>query len=746
MSHRGNSAKSNASYKGSRYFVILAILALSASFLGVRFSRADSQQPSNQWVPVGPLGAAVLTMVFDPMSSNTVYAGTFGGGVFKSTDTGSSWRAANSGLFDGQISDLAIDPNSGAIYCVTSGSLFTSTDGAATWSVPYSDSSNLPISMSTVVTDPKSSTTVYVGGNQQVSKSTDSGVTWAAGTSGLTGSSLDALAIDPSNSSNLYAGFFQGGVFQSTDAGANWNTSGAGAPTSSVFAVAVDPVNSGTVYAAATSGVYKTIDAGAHWTQQANSPGGAESLAIDPSNHNVVYSGTNNTVFKTTDGGGAWNPASTGLPPSSVIAITIDPVNDSNLLLGTTNNGIFKSSDGAASWAESESGVNGFVVPAMLVDPASGSVYAGTRTGLQKSTDGGGTWNPANNGLGGSTDLLALAIDSKTSPGATIYLAGNDRLFYSTDAGATWNRATQGLPDSAFFFALAVDPNKSGTAYAGSSSQGLFRTTDGGMSWTEIGDANLGTPRFQSIAVDPVHRTNIYAGLDSGGAFRSTDDGATWSAASKGFPFSELTVSSIVVDPKSGTVYAGTDFGVFSSKNHASSWTQTSVGIEGNGLFVSELVLDTVNSKLYAATDAGVYVSSDGAQSWTSISTGLSGLALQILGLAIAPNSTAAANVSLYAGTDGASVQKYLVDGTSPVIANASFDGKKTITIQGMNFGKSATVTVNGSDVSKFVKSDTGSVIKVKAKEPLLGLVTGANTIQVTTPAGGPSNVFVLTL
>ncbi|HYL98673.1 MAG TPA: IPT/TIG domain-containing protein, partial [Blastocatellia bacterium] len=83
---------------------------------------------------------------------------------------------------------------------------------------------------------------------------------------------------------------------------------------------------------------------------------------------------------------------------------------------------------------------------------------------------------------------------------------------------------------------------------------------------------------------------------------------------------------------------------------------------------------------------------------------------------------------------------------TAPTITSANYDGKKTVTIMGANFGASASVLVNGADLTEFIKTDTDTEIRVKAKAGRLGLHGGTNAIQVKTSGGALSNVFQLTL
>ena len=89
----------------------------------------------------------VYSLAIDPTNSQTVYAGTWGG-VFKSTNGGASWTAANSGMtIDQVISSLAIDPtNSQTVYARAftvesgsdSGKVFKSTNGGASWTAASS--------------------------------------------------------------------------------------------------------------------------------------------------------------------------------------------------------------------------------------------------------------------------------------------------------------------------------------------------------------------------------------------------------------------------------------------------------------------------------------------------------------------------------------------------------------------------------------------------------------------------------
>jgi photosystem II stability/assembly factor-like uncharacterized protein len=84
----------------------------------------------------GPEGGTIFALAIDQNTPATVYAGTVGGGVFKSTNGGENWTAMNTGLTNNEVFVLAIDPNTSAtVYAGTyGGGVFKSTNGGENWS------------------------------------------------------------------------------------------------------------------------------------------------------------------------------------------------------------------------------------------------------------------------------------------------------------------------------------------------------------------------------------------------------------------------------------------------------------------------------------------------------------------------------------------------------------------------------------------------------------------------------------
>ncbi|MDN5273936.1 hypothetical protein QTO31_18365 [Chloroflexus sp. MS-CIW-1] len=87
----------------------------------------------NAWSSIGPEGGWIYALAIDPTTPSTLYAGAYGGGVFKSTNGGATWSAVNTGLSNKEVWALAIDPiNTNTIYVATYGGVFKSANGGAT--------------------------------------------------------------------------------------------------------------------------------------------------------------------------------------------------------------------------------------------------------------------------------------------------------------------------------------------------------------------------------------------------------------------------------------------------------------------------------------------------------------------------------------------------------------------------------------------------------------------------------------
>jgi photosystem II stability/assembly factor-like uncharacterized protein len=597
------------------------------------------------WSLPGSLGAVSFVAV-DPTASSTLYAATQRG-VFKSTDGGESWVGANSGLIGIGVSTIVIDPGTPAtLYATTSGGIFKSTDAARNWNrldtLPSDDFSDA------LIIDPVTPTTIYI----------------------VAGAGQNGLAVDPMNSSILYACVFGEVIFKSTDGGQSWNmyslpSSGAGgniskstdggqtwtvypaAPAGAgVVSFAIDPVSSA-VYAVYSSnlgwGILKSMDSGETWSALNTGlppypdpvggyiPYADPVLAISPTAPATIYAGYLNRqipsgrLAKSMDGGVTWNAADASLTYADVRALAVDPASNIYAGMGGAAYSIplFRSADSGASWTNiAQFPAGGYAygwISSLLVGSASPSViYAAANPrdwygGVFKTIDGGANWNPADLRTWDST-VMALGVSNPN----TIYLGDYDPIGCgeawvdkSVDGGSTW---------TPFFYewdegpvnAFVIDPKTPSTLYAGTP-EGVFKSIDGGASWTNIG-VSMGVT---ALTLDPGDSNTIYAAagaIDAGflGLFKTTDGGASWWPIDNGLGRvldSRSTVTALAIAPNSrSTLYAATSGGgVYRSLESGGRWQPLNEGLAN--LDVRSLTV--ASNVLYAVTSGGIFKAID---------------------------------------------------------------------------------------------------------------------------------------
>lgn len=132
------------------------VIAIAMSLPGVAYAGPGV------WTSGGPYGGSIPALAIDPTAPTTLYAGTDGSGVFRSTNSG-GWAAANTGLPANLIVyALAIDPTTSAtLYAGTSGGVFKSTDSGGSWAPLGADLPNFPIRA--LALDPTGAATLYAG-------------------------------------------------------------------------------------------------------------------------------------------------------------------------------------------------------------------------------------------------------------------------------------------------------------------------------------------------------------------------------------------------------------------------------------------------------------------------------------------------------------------------------------------------------------------------------------------------------
>ena len=245
----------------------------------------------------------------DPTAHTTIYAAGFNG-IYKSTNSGTSWLAVHSGLPYGRaVSDLAIDPaNHLIVLAATDSGIYKSANGASSWAVTSGTTGR---DINAVVFQPSNPTIAYAGGVGGVYKSTTTGSSWAAANSGIptsAGARAEALAINPVTQTTVFVGLsYAFGVYSSTTSASSWAPKNSGI--SQIDAQALAPLNS-TTFLVGTDGqsaVYKTTNDGMSFTASSSGiPAFDSVLQFQVISPTKVYALTDSALYVSTNGGGSW--------------------------------------------------------------------------------------------------------------------------------------------------------------------------------------------------------------------------------------------------------------------------------------------------------------------------------------------------------------------------------------------------------------------------------------------------------
>jgi photosystem II stability/assembly factor-like uncharacterized protein len=210
-------------------------------------------------------------------NENAIYAATWGGGIFKTTDNGQTWAQLNSGLPNLNVFSVAI--NGSRIFAGTNTSgVFISENNGLSWQEINTGLTNKNINMLTLAGNNLCAATT--GG---VFISTNNGISWAP--AGLTGKNVITLK---ENNNKLYAGTWGDGVYVSADNGTAWTQLKNGMTNLFIYAITFD--NNNNIYASSGANVYSSMDGGVNWNlKNEGLPFDAYSLEVMD---NYLYAGT----------------------------------------------------------------------------------------------------------------------------------------------------------------------------------------------------------------------------------------------------------------------------------------------------------------------------------------------------------------------------------------------------------------------------------------------------------------------
>ena len=481
-------------------------------------------RPRSDYMPSLSMGAVVL----DPSNPSIVYAGTGnnfdGGGVFskgvgiyKSLDGGDTWTVLNpGGIFSGVAIVRMVMPASGTLLVATASGLFKSVDGGAHFGSNATAFDNGASVLAGYITDlhldTAAGTTIYAGQNGAgLMRSTDSGTTF------------------PTNifDANIPGhGFFTFSQSTSPDANTIYaNLATGGTPPAQIWR---------TTNATATNPGWAQVTAGSNTSNAAGMGncqcGYDQTIGVDPANKQTVYIGYQK-LFASTDGGASFNQVSDNKIHWDEHAITFSPSGgDPRRVYVGNDGGIARSADKGANWTSIDEGIATNLF--LSIDIGRGSTanrqysYGGTQdTGIidHRPGDSGKDWHLGIDGDGGST------VVSRQDP--TIAYSTDDGCFArTTNSGGNWSTfkaAATGLPVCAFnndsqLGLFAVDPNTQADLFGANGAQ-LFRSTNataGAPTFTQIDNGfGAGISAIGTLASDS---NTLWVGLNDGTIRRTT--------------------------------------------------------------------------------------------------------------------------------------------------------------------------------------------------------------------------------
>lgn len=639
--------------------------------------RAGGNALVADWTSLGPntidsLGGRMTCHVFNRRNPSVIFAGSAGGGLWKSSDGGKSWFVVADNLPVLQISAIDMDPADTSHLLMGTGfyylpvfptyagiGLLESRDGGSTWrpnSFAYPPSAG--VSVTDIVWDETNPQRVYLGASNGIWISRDGGASWS---SRLPDVSIVEMEINRTRPEILYAAARNIGIYKSMDSGLTWTLlpPSAGLPDSSQvqrISLAICDASPNILLASisdrATSGLLallRTGDGGATWTSiqprddylcgpSTLSPTYCQGwfvnqVAIHPRDTNTMFVG-GVQFHRTSDGGASWqwlDYYATGLRPNrdtglvyvDQMDIAFHPLDPDTVLL-FNDGGVFRSTDGGRFWNKGNEGLGTAMIYRIAGHPLDTALLIGgfQDHGLQylDNTAGNLVWKRWDN-----SDGLSVNFDPENKRIA--YGDWPNGVHRKTNDMRAGVRATFGInsgiigPTTSGALAVTTHhPTEPGVLITADDNR-IYRTANGGVSWSPVAEI----PDVRAVDISPVDPNTMYAASYSSTALawafhNSTDGGRTWRTTASGPGW---RVTDLCADPnRLGVVYATRNSSVtgnphvYRSTDHGESWARASDGLPD--VATSAVTVNPFDSDVvYVGTDLGVFVSTDAGATWS---------------------------------------------------------------------------------------------------------------------------------
>lgn len=520
------------------------------------------------WDERGPGNVSGRTrgIVVDPDDENlnTWFAGSVGGGVWKTTDAGLSWIHSTENLTNLATSTIVMAPSNHDVLYVGTGEGFNNvdqidgsgiwktTDRGLTWEQLESTTNGDFQNVMRIVVDPNDENILLAAANpgfngggspSQIFKSTDGGETWYSVYSGQN-LSVQQIVANPNNFNILYSTINNFGVAKSTNAGESWVSKNSGL-SGGRFELAVSPVNPNRLYISAEGGpagsiFYYSDDAADTWTRidpPNNWLGGQgwydNTIAGHPYDENICYVGGINLWQITitgastmdldiiTDGYGQFGGSSKGVhvDQHNIVCVPLDKRSQTFRMIIGNDGGVSYSDDAGATFKHTLNGYNTTQFYGFDKNNGTNEYIGGMQDNSTFKSPAGGGVDP---------DPLSQWSFKWGGDGyeAAWHYTNSDRIIVSSqynnigrsdDRGASFYSIGQGIDKGssrAPFFTKVAESNQDPDLIFTMGSSGVWRSTDFGTSWKAVRTPGslAGTSTFSQVKISIADPLIIWAG------------------------------------------------------------------------------------------------------------------------------------------------------------------------------------------------------------------------------------------